>query len=55
MLRAALSVAKPAATASSGPTFAAPTNVREHNRAVIEAKDEGPNRLKSLLTSIQAT
>jgi hypothetical protein len=33
----------------------APANVREHNRAVIQAKDQGPNRLKSLLTGIETT
>jgi hypothetical protein len=41
--------------AAAAPSFVAPTNVRDHNRAVLEARDEGPNRLKSLLTNIQAT
>ena len=37
-----------------GGRLAAPTNVREHNKAVIQARDQGPNRLKSLLTNIEA-
>jgi hypothetical protein len=56
VLRAYLTVRTEKATAASRePTFAPPANVREHNRAVIEARDQGPNRLKSLLTTVQAT
>jgi len=40
--------------AAGGGRLAAPTNVREHNRAVIQAREQGPNRLKSLLTNIEA-
>lgn len=36
------------------PTLAAPNNIREHNREVLQAKADGPNRLKSLLTDVQA-
>lgn len=42
-------------TRSSAPQFAAASNIREHNRAVIQARDQGPNRLKSLLTTMQST
>ncbi|MGH7022095.1 MAG: hypothetical protein ACREEB_00740 [Caulobacteraceae bacterium] len=38
----------------SGPRLAPPTNIREHNAAVIAARDQGPNRLNSLLTDVQA-
>jgi hypothetical protein len=38
----------------AAPTLAPPSNIREHNRAVIAARDEGPNRLKSLLTDVEA-
>jgi uncharacterized protein YgiM (DUF1202 family) len=41
-------------TTPTGPTLAAPSNIREHNRAVLAARDEGPNRLKTLLTDVQA-
>lgn len=34
--------------------FAAPVNIREHNRAVIQARHQGPDRLKTLLTGMQA-
>jgi hypothetical protein len=40
--------------APAAPTLAPPSNIREHNRAVIAARDEGPNRLKSLLTDVEA-
>jgi hypothetical protein len=43
------------AASAGGGRLAAATNVREHNRAVIQAKDQGPNRLKSLLTGIETT
>jgi hypothetical protein len=43
--------AKPA---NGGGRLVAPSNIREHNRAVIQARDQGPNRLKSLLTNIVA-
>jgi hypothetical protein len=36
------------------PQLAAPNNIREHNRDVLAARDDGPNRLKSLLTDVQA-
>jgi hypothetical protein len=36
------------------PALAAPNNIREHNREVLQAKADGPNRLKSLLTDVQA-
>jgi hypothetical protein len=41
-------------TVPTGPTLAPPSNIREHNRAVLAARDEGPNRLKTLLTDVQA-
>ena len=37
-----------------GPTLAAPSNIREHNRAVLAARSDGPDRLKTLLTDVQA-
>ena len=45
------SLAKSAAPA--GPRLAPPSNIREHNRAVLTARDQGPNRLKTLLTDVQ--
>jgi hypothetical protein len=41
-------------TKVKAPKLAAPNNIREHNREVIAARDDGPNRLKSLLTDVQA-
>jgi hypothetical protein len=41
-------------TAPKGPHLAPPSNIREHNQAVIAARDDGPKRLKTLLTDIQA-
>jgi len=38
----------------TGPRLAPPVNIREHNRAVLAARDQGPNRLKTLLTDVQA-
>ena len=40
-------------TAPAGPRLAPPSNIREHNRAVLTARDQGPNRLKTLLTDVQ--
>ena len=40
--------------APAGPRLAPPSNIREHNRAVLVARDQGPNRLKTLLTDVQA-
>ena len=42
----------------AGPAKAAakpeqPDNVREYNKVVLEARDEGPDRMKTLLTSFQ--
>ena len=37
----------------AGPRLAPPSNIRDHNRAVIAARDQGPNRLKTLLTDVQ--
>ena len=39
--------------APAGPRLAPPSNIREHNRAVLTARDQGPNRLKTLLTDVQ--
>ena len=39
----------------AAPRLAPPSNIREHNRAVLAARDQGPNRLKSLLTDVQAS
>jgi len=36
------------------PQLAAPNNIREHNRAVLTARNDGPDRLKTLLTDVQA-
>ena len=36
------------------PVLAAPNNIREHNKAVLAARDDGPDRLKSLMTDVQA-
>jgi hypothetical protein len=36
------------------PALAAPNNIREHNKDVLAARDDGPNRLTSLLTDVQA-
>lgn len=41
-------------THPKGPTLAAPSNIREHNKAVLAARDDGPTRLKTLLTDVQA-
>ena len=41
-------------TRIKGPTLAAPNNIREHNKAVLAAKNDGPDRLKTLLTDVQA-
>jgi hypothetical protein len=37
----------------AGPQLAPPQNIREHNRAVLTAREEGPDRLKTLLTNVQ--
>ncbi len=37
----------------AGPRLAPPSNIREHNRAVLAARDQGPGRLKTLLTDVQ--
>jgi len=50
----ATATATPRGGGGGGGRFAAPSNVREHNKAVIQARDQGPNRLKSLLTNIEA-
>lgn len=42
-------------TRTTGPQFVAASNIREHNRAVIQAREQGPNRLKSLMTTMQST
>jgi len=41
-------------TKPPAPTLAEPNNIREHNKAVLAARDDGPNRLKSLMTDVQA-
>ena len=41
-------------TLVKAPKLAAPNNIREHNKEVLAARDDGPNRLKSLLTDVQA-
>jgi hypothetical protein len=46
---ASLAKAVPAA-----PVLAPPVNIREHNRAILAARDQGPNRLKTLLTDVDA-
>lgn len=38
----------------AAPQLTAPSNIREHNRAVIQARDQGPNRLRTLLSTMQA-
>jgi hypothetical protein len=40
-------------TQPAAPTLAPPSNIREHNKAVLAARDQGPNRLKTLLTDVQ--
>jgi hypothetical protein len=42
------------APAQTGPRLQPPTNIREHNRSVILARAQGPDRLKTLLTDVQA-
>jgi hypothetical protein len=42
-----------AAAPASPPKKDEPDNVREYNKVVLEARDEGPNRMKTLLTSFQ--
>jgi hypothetical protein len=42
-------------TVPTGPVLAPPSNIREHNRAVLVARDQGPDRLKTLLTDVQTS
>ena len=41
-------------TRVKGPQLAAPNNIREHNKEVLAARADGPDRLKTLLTDVQA-
>jgi len=41
-------------TRVKGPQLAPPSNIREHNKAVLAARSDGPDRLKTLLTDVQA-
>ena len=52
-IRAATVTVKGAGAKPAAPKPEEPDNVREYNKVVLEARDEGPDRMRNLMTSFQ--